>query len=158
MEATGKIQRLRCSYTKQTFFEDVLGCGVDFTVNPKTQRVDYIKMSQEILSMTAFDEKKVRSDVFGKSFKLFLPLHFSAEHFKSALPRIKKTIVRLCPERKVSIFYSLMVIDVLPKIVNTFIVLVSDEGLSASWKSFDGILRTHQLFWALAQEFPETKT
>jgi len=56
MEATGQIQRLRCSYTKQTFFEDVLGCRIDFTVNPQTQRVDYIKMSQEILSMTAFDE------------------------------------------------------------------------------------------------------
>mmetsp|Transcript_6428 Transcript_6428/g.8450 ORF Transcript_6428/g.8450 Transcript_6428/m.8450 type:complete len:814 (-) Transcript_6428:470-2911(-) len=157
LEATGLIQRLRCSYTKQTFFEDSLGCGVDFSINPKTQRVDYINMSQEILSMKAFDEKRVRSDVFGKDFKLFLPLYFSEEHFKRALPRIRKTIVRLCPERKVSRFEPLMVLDVLPKIVNTFVVLVSDEGLSASRKSFDGLLRTHRLFLALANQYPEIK-
>jgi len=50
-----------------------------------------------------------------------------------------------------------MVIDVLLKIVNAFIVLVSDKGLSASRKSFDGLLRTHRLFLALAQEFPEIR-
>jgi hypothetical protein len=48
-----------------------------------------------------------------------------------------------------------MVLDVFPKIVTTFVVLLSDEGVSASRKSFDGVTRIHRLFWALAQEYPQ---
>jgi len=50
-----------------------------------------------------------------------------------------------------------MVLDVLPKIMNTFIVLIADEGISASHKSFSGLIRAHRLFLALAAEFPSIK-
>mmetsp|Transcript_95215 Transcript_95215/g.142670 ORF Transcript_95215/g.142670 Transcript_95215/m.142670 type:complete len:872 (-) Transcript_95215:144-2759(-) len=154
LESCNLAGRMRCFHTKKTFIEDVLGLGVDFTVNPKTRRVDYIAVSQDLTSRTAFHKEGLRSDVFGNVFKLFLPLYFSREHFQRALPSIRKTIVKLCPEKKTSLFHPDMVLDVMPKIVTTFVVLLSDEGISASQKSFDGFTRIHRLFLALAQEYP----
>ena len=122
--------------------------------------VDYINLSQDLLSETVFSKSKVRADAFGNKFELFLPLYFSKEHFQRALPFIRKTIFRLCspPAKGHSRqFEPLMVLDVLPKIVNTFAVLLADEGISASRKSFDGLLRMHRLFLALAQEYPTIK-
>lgn len=157
LEHTGLIGRLRCSYTKETFFEDVIGVGVDFSVNPKTKRVDYVSLSQDLLGHKSFSANKVRQDVFGASFKLFLPLYFSSNHFSRGLPKITRSIVRLCPEKKTSRFDPFMVLDVLPKIMCTFVVLLSDEGLSASRKSFYGLLRIHRLFLAMAHEYPQIK-
>jgi len=65
---TKMVEHLRCSHTKKTFFEDVIGVGVDFSANPKTCRVDYISMSQDLLSQTAFAQHKIRTDSFGNSF------------------------------------------------------------------------------------------
>jgi stress response protein SCP2 len=50
-----------------------------------------------------------------------------------------------------------MILDVLPKIINTFSVLISDEGIAASKKSFYGLIRIHRLFLALAERFPRIK-
>ena len=152
------VDSLRCSYTHKNFFEDVLGVGLDFTVNPKTRRVDYISLSQDLLSDTAWRAQKVRADTFGNELKLFLPLFFSEDHFQRALPALKKTFVRLCPDRSTTRFQPDMVLDVLPKMINTFIVLVADEGVAASRKSFEGMTRVHRLFLALCHQFPCIKT
>jgi stress response protein SCP2 len=169
--------RMRCSHTKQTFLEDVIGLGLDYTVNPRTGLVDYIAVSQNLLSQTAYQQHDVWSDVFGNAFKLFLPLYFSKEHFRRALPFIEETIAELCkktpklkpamglevlafgrapPSKKKepSKFEPNMILDVIPKIVTTFVVLLSDEGTSACQKSFEGFTRIHRLFLALAQEYP----
>lgn len=148
-------ESIRCFHTKKTFLQDVLGMGVDFTVNPMTKVVDYIALSQDLLSHTAFRKDKIRSDVFGNKFTLFLPLYFSKEHFHRALLLIHKAIVKLCPEKKTAQFDPTMVLDVFPKLVTTFTVLLSDEGVSASRKSFDGVTRIHRLFLALAQDYPQ---
>jgi stress response protein SCP2 len=167
LSLTKSVDRLRCFVTKRTFFEDVLGVGVNFTVNPKTKEVDYIALSQDLLSSTAFERHKIRSDAFGNAFQLFLPLYFTDEHFRRALPLIRKTIVALhAPGRVVGKTTTNrrhdpiedMVLNVLPKIVNTFAVLLSDEGISASEKSFAGLHRVHRLFLALAHEYPRIKS
>ena len=89
------VDRLRCFITNKTFFEDVLGVGIGFTVNPRTNNVDYISMSQDLLSKTAFEQHHIWSDAFGNSFQLFLPLYFTEEHFQRALTLIRHTIVKL---------------------------------------------------------------
>lgn len=147
------LHKLRCFHTKKTFLEDVVGVGVDFTINPKTEKVDYISTSQDLFSSTSFYDKKIKMDVFGDEYKLFLPLYFSEEHFKRSLPNIRKTVVRLSSQKS-TVFNPSMILEVFPKIVNTFVVLVSDEGLAASRKSFEGLMRIHRLFIALAHEYP----
>ena len=155
------VDRLRCFITNKTFFEDVLGVGIGFTVNPRTNNVDYISMSQDLLSKTAFEQHHIRSDAFGNSFQLFLPLYFTEEHFQRALTPIRHTIVKLASSsgRKSDPLepFENVVLDVLPKIINTFVVLLSDQGISASHKSFIGLLRIHRLFLALAHHFPSIK-
>lgn len=51
-----------------------------------------------------------------------------------------------------------VVLDVLLKLVNTFAVLLADEGISESQKSLAGLLRVHRLFLALTHEYPSIKT
>mmetsp|Transcript_30775 Transcript_30775/g.73856 ORF Transcript_30775/g.73856 Transcript_30775/m.73856 type:complete len:755 (+) Transcript_30775:2481-4745(+) len=150
----GLQNSMRCFHNRNSCVEDVVGVGLDFTVNPKKRTVDYISLSQDLLSQTAFDRDHIRQDVFENKFKLFLPLYFTREHFQRALPRIQRTVVKLCPEKKTTKFFPSMILDVFPKIVNTFVVLLSDQGVSACQKSFDGLIRIHRLFLALAQEYP----
>lgn len=155
------VDRLRCFVTQRTFFQDVLGVGVNYTVNPRTKVVDYIDLSQDLLSTTAFQEHRIRADAFGNPFKLFLPLYFSEEHFQRALPQIQKTICRLCSvsaeHAGKNWFEPEMALDVFAKIVNTFVVLLCDEGISACQKSFNGLIRVHRLFLAFAHQYPGIK-
>lgn len=154
------LDRLRCFSTKKTFFEDVLGAGVSFSVNPKTRTVDYVDLSQDLISKTAFDKNKIRSDVFGNTFELFLPLYFTEHHFQRALPTICKSISRLMVGKggnKGRCSFENMVLDVMPKIVNTIAVLLSDQGKSASYKCFLCLSRVHRLFLALAHQYPTIK-
>ena len=157
LHTTGAIEKHRCFHSKKTCFEDVLGLGVDFTVNPKTKKVDYIRTGQDLLSATAF-KAGTKSDAFGNHFKLFLPLYFSQDHFERALPSIISTLCRLVSEKPAFVFEPNMILDVLPKIINTFAVLISDEGVAASKKSIYGLIRIHRLFLALVEKFPSIKT
>lgn len=157
LSETKLVDRLRCFSTRKTFLEDVIGVGANYTVNPKTKNVDYVELSQDLLSESAFQKDRVRKDAFGNTFKLFLPLYFTKEHFSRGLPAIEKTIFRLCsPSDRDGYrqFHTSMVLDVLPKLINTFTVLLSDEGISACHKSYDGLLQIHRLFLALAQKYP----
>ena len=153
------VDRLRCYVTQNTFFEDVLGVGVAFTVNPKTKMVDYIDVSQDLVSQTAFsNNSNALTDAFGNTYNLFLPLYFSEEYFQRALPQIRKTILKLARTssgKKVQCFEPNMVLDFFPKIVTTFVVLLCDQGIAACQKSYKGLVRIHRLFLALANEYPE---
>ena len=153
------VDRLRCSATQKTFFEDVLGVGVTFTVNPKTKMIDYIDVSQDLFSQTAFSGSgSSLTDAFGDTYNLILPLYFSEEHFQRALPQIRKTMLKLARTssgKKIQRFEPSMVLDIFPKIVTTFVVLLCDQGIAACQKSYQGLVRIHRLFLALANEYPE---
>ncbi|KAL3914523.1 MAG: hypothetical protein SGARI_000077 [Bacillariaceae sp.] len=159
LASLGVMEKNRCYQSKKTFTECILGLGLDYTINPRTKCVDYISCSQDLLSFDAFQRLSkntiVPSDTFGNKLKLFLPLYFSEDHFQRALPEIQKVLRKLCPERKTrGMFKPDMVLDVLPKIINSFIVLLSDEGVAASSKSFAAFTRIHRLFLALAKQYP----
>ena len=147
------MENNRCSQSKKTFFEDTVGIGLNYTVNPKTKKVDYIDAGQDLISLSIFKEGK-KSDAFGNKFDLLLPLYFSNDHFERALPLIMSTIMKLYPEESSFVFDPKMVLNVLPKIINTFAVLIADEGVAASNKSFIGLIRIYRLFLALADKYP----
>ncbi|GFH55893.1 hypothetical protein CTEN210_12369 [Chaetoceros tenuissimus] len=150
------LQNFRCFHTRKTFFEGIIGVGVDYTINPKTRIVDYISLSQDLVSKSSFDIGNT-SDVFDNTYKLFLPLYFSNGHFQRALPLIKKAVRTLYHGSPSGEFKPSMILNVFPKVVNTFVVLLSDSGIAASRKSYIGLLRIHRLFLALAEEFPEIR-
>eukprot|EP00457_Paulinella_chromatophora_P001967 gb/GEZN01001970.1/.p1 GENE.gb/GEZN01001970.1/~~gb/GEZN01001970.1/.p1 ORF type:complete len:764 (+),score=103.04 gb/GEZN01001970.1/:57-2348(+) len=144
--------RFSCFVTKQSFFGDVMGLPITYTMNPKTGRVDYILAHAVLLSESAF-EKGTRFTPSNESFSLVLPLFFSQVHFARALPAIERCLVKLSPEFHTRKFNPLMVLEVLPKIMNTFIVLLADKGVAASQASFQGYVWIHRLFIELVREY-----
>lgn len=48
------MDELVCFHTKHTFEEDVLGIPINFTVNPKTEKVDYVSHSSSLIFLLHF--------------------------------------------------------------------------------------------------------
>ncbi|KAK6360330.1 hypothetical protein TWF730_006476 [Orbilia blumenaviensis] len=148
---------MKCFASKVGIDDDVLGVPVDWTVNPKTKCVDYIYIvdSSDFLSRQAFHSDRVRKTTWNKEFKSWCPMFLSDEHFQRALPDIKEFMVEMCPEYGTRLFQPKMVLDVIPKMMNTLVVLLMDNGEKISSKAIEGYFLLHRLFKALLLEFPQ---
>ncbi|RVD82337.1 uncharacterized protein DFL_006765 [Arthrobotrys flagrans] len=148
---------MKCFASKVGMDEDVLGVPVDWTVNPKTKCVDYIYIvdSSDFLSRSAFHDDKVRKTTWNKEFKSWCPMFLTEEHFQRALPDIEEFMVEMCPEYGTRLFQPRMVLDVIPKMMNTLVVLLMDNGEKISSKAIEGYFLLHRLFRALLVEFPQ---
>ncbi|KAK6359416.1 hypothetical protein TWF696_000576 [Orbilia brochopaga] len=148
---------MRCFASKVTMDEDVLGLPVDFSVNPKTKQVDYIYLvdSSDLLSRTAFMADGVRRTTWNREFSAWCPMFLSDEHFRRALPDIQEFMVKMSPELGTRIFSPRMVLSVIPKMMNTLVVLLMDEGEKVSTKAVEGYFMLHRLFRALVNEYPQ---
>ncbi|KAI9349835.1 hypothetical protein DFJ73DRAFT_959913 [Zopfochytrium polystomum] len=155
MEVSGIVEDLCCFYTKKSYKEDVLGIPIEFTVNPVKGTVDYIHSTFDLISYSAFTKEKVRKTVWSESFTEWLPLYLTYDHFERALPHIKKAILRLCPHMKSCKFAPIMVLEVLPKLLNTQIVLLCDNGLHNSEAFLFNYFQIHRLLVELVHEFPQ---
>ncbi|PRP81326.1 hypothetical protein PROFUN_04561 [Planoprotostelium fungivorum] len=151
LEVDQVVASLVCFHTKVNFLEDVLGLPITFTVNPRTQQIDYVYSSMDILSRQAFYEDKT---VWKEKFTHFLPIYIDEDHFRRGLPIIKKTMSDMCGGGG---FDPAMVLYILPKLMNTMIVLLMDKGVYASQKALDGYWMIHRLFIAMVQEHPQLK-
>lgn len=143
-----------CATTGHNFFNGILGIPLSFSKNPKTNAVDYISSSMDLMSLSAIRENKSKKDVWGNSFDIWIPLYFTKNHFVRALPFIQDTVATLARSKK---FHAEMVLDVFPKIFNTYSVLLSDEGVAACQKTFDGFAAMHRLFLALVKKYKLAK-
>jgi len=158
------LQALRCFYTKKPFHETILGIPLEWTQNPRTKRIDYISSTCDLISVEAVDFMQLRTTLWKKKFTDWLPVYINHHHFKRALPRIKKTIRTLATKsnnakwRHSKEFKSGMVLDVLPQLLKTFVILISDRGLESSEEALTGYCTVHRLFIALALEFPALRT
>lgn len=152
------FESLRCFHMKCTHEEEVLGFPISFTVNPRTQDVDYIQVHLDILSRGAY-ASGVRNTADNQKFKFLLPLYITQDHFERALPAIQATIVELCPlmhhdgRRFSKAFQPEMVLNVMPKVLNTMVVLLCDKGVGASERAIEGYCMMHRLFLALCERF-----
>merc|ERR1719235_2907663 len=86
------VADLRCFHSKTAFDDEgvVLGMPVFFTVNPKTRRTDYIQSHMELLSYDSFKLDGVRHTVWREEFTHWLPVYICEEHWRRALPLLKK--------------------------------------------------------------------
>ncbi|KAJ3029496.1 UNVERIFIED_CONTAM: hypothetical protein HDU68_011987 [Siphonaria sp. JEL0065] len=157
IQMMGVVEDLRCFHRKISFKEDVLGVPIEFTVNPVKKTIDYMHSTMDLLSHSAFREDQVRKTVWSESFSEWLPLYISYDHFLKGLPLLKKSFVRLTPHIKSRGFDPVMVLEVLPKLMNTQIVLLCDQGLHNSDSFLTNYFQIHRLFLALVYEFPQLK-
>lgn len=144
---------LLCWRTKRSHKEDVLGILLKFTMNPVTGKTDYIYSDMELISRTAYMTGKSTS-VWGEQFQRWLPLYIDADHFNRALVSITTTITSLCPGA--AIFRPQLVLEVLPKLMNTIVVLLADEATTEAQttQALKGYFMIHRLFIALVQKYP----
>ncbi|KAF3911424.1 hypothetical protein ABW20_dc0103970 [Dactylellina cionopaga] len=148
---------MKCFASKVTMDEDVLGIPIDWTMNPRTKQVDYIYIvdSSDFLSRASFHDDKVRKTTWNKEFKAWCPMYLTEEHFQRALPDIKEFMVEMCPEYGSRLFTPRMVLDVIPKMMNTLVVLLMDNGEKISSKAIEGYFLLHRLFRAMINEYPQ---
>lgn len=157
LEKGNIIESLHCFYTKCTHEEDILGFPISYTINPRTRDVDYIQVHLDIMSRDAYGHG-VRNTADNQTFNLLLPLYITPEHFERALPLIQATIAKLCPFLRKSYspaspFHPDMALEVMPKVLNTMVVLLCDKGLQASERAIEGYCLMHRLFLALCEKY-----
>lgn len=155
VEANLLATDLRCFHSKQSFEEDVLGWPLTYTINPRTNKIDYIASTMDLLSSTSFLVDKVRTTMWNETFQEWLPLCLTHEHFTRALPLIARMLPRLCPHVGSTKFVPTMVLEVLPILMNTMVVLICDKGVHASDRALEGFCLLHRLFVGLIAAYPQ---
>ncbi|KAJ3285338.1 hypothetical protein HK104_009537, partial [Borealophlyctis nickersoniae] len=157
LESNHVADEMRCYATKMGWEEDVLGLPVVYTVNPKKKKVDYISCEAELVSRTAVVEDGVRLTVWNTKFTEWLPVYITEEHFRRALPDIRNFMVKMSPHWGTHAFKPEMVLEVIPKMMNTLIVLLCDHGISVSSRAIESYFLLHRLLTALLDEYPSLR-
>lgn len=156
-ELSQAVASLECFHSKIHALDDaaVLGIPIEFTINPKTEKTDYIYSSMDLLSHEAFALDGVRKTVYKESFTHWLPLYLSEAHWARGLPLLRRALVQLLPHR--GGFQPDFAIEVFSKMINTLVVLICDKGIAFSERAARAYCLLHR--WALRcmQEWPELK-
>ena len=151
-QVTSVMNDLRCFHSKASFDEAILGFGVTSTTNPRTGRTDYIDSTFDVLSYDAYKHDKVRHSVWKESFDGFLPLFIDADHFNRSLPVFERAMVNLCPQLAYrGQFCRNMVLEVIPAMMVTQMVLIADKGKHCSEKALEGYCQLHRLLLAAVE-------
>lgn len=96
----------------------------------------------------------MRNTVWKEKFTHWLPLYIDHDHFERSMPFLERAMVMLSPHWKTQRFSPYMVAEVIPKMMNTMVVLLSDKGIHASEKALSTYCALHRLFIALVKKFP----
>lgn len=121
-------------------------------MNPRTQKVDYISSTLDLLSAEAF-HSGVRHSQWNETITGWLPISISPQHFRLAKPLLEKSIVKLSPHWKTSRFHPFMTLEVIPKLMNTMVVLLSDKGLQVSERALDGYFMLWRLLGTCVEAY-----
>ncbi|CAM9289792.1 unnamed protein product, partial [Ectocarpus fasciculatus] len=156
LQANCLADELQCYHTRVSSSDaDVLlGVPIDYTINPKTGLLDYVTSTFDILSFTAYSTYGVRRTVWGEKFISFLPLYIDEHHFLRGLDRLFTVALedlwtpKSPPE---------MVMALLMKMMNTQVVLLCDNGITASESALTGYCQLHRLMLAVSAKFPQLR-
>eukprot|EP01026_Neomeris_dumetosa_P035059 TRINITY_DN2804_c0_g1_i3.p1 TRINITY_DN2804_c0_g1~~TRINITY_DN2804_c0_g1_i3.p1 ORF type:complete len:977 (+),score=62.34 TRINITY_DN2804_c0_g1_i3:158-2932(+) len=152
LELNNVVGEMTCFFTRQSIEEQnvVLGLPYRYTINPKTELIDYIDVDSELLSIEAFEKFQVHTNITGEEIQGVLPLYLSSEHFKRALPYLPNVLRKLtlgkCSSPKAWL-------EVLPKIMNTRVVLLCDKGIGATEKSLITYNYLQRLLLSICEQY-----
>jgi len=93
LEANGLSGEMRCFHSLATSAEDVLVMPVEYTINPKTQCLDYATSNFDVLGYRVFTEQGLRRDVWGEKFSSVIPYYLDEVHFKKGI-RVLETVAK----------------------------------------------------------------
>ncbi|KAJ3165049.1 Ubiquitin-conjugating enzyme E2 2 [Geranomyces variabilis] len=155
MEENCATDEMRCSVTKVTWEEDVLGLPIVYTVNPKTKSVDYINCEEGMLSRSAFYSEKIRRTIWNVKFEEWMPVYLTHAHFLRAVPDLERFFLAMSPQHNTRLFRPEMVAEVLAKMMNTLIVLLCDEGVAVSSQAIEQYFVLRRLLVACIDHYPK---
>jgi Mg-chelatase subunit ChlD len=161
-----RYRDLTCFVTKSSFEEESLGVPLNWTVNPRTRQIDYLYSSMELMSESAW-RANIRKTPQGEKVLGWLPLYFTEAHFQHSRHLIEEQMVRLVPLLRpdaahATRFEPLIVLEVLPRLMKTMVVMLADNGIEDQGEQVERALRgycmLHRLFLALVQHYPQLQT
>ena len=159
---------LTCFFSKRTVDEDVLGYGIALEHYPSRHnddvpRIAYAHVSLDLLSLTSYGQEKVRESAFKEKFTHWMPLVIDAQHWKRASSISCECIAMmydttLIYRNEPLKFKVEMVLEVIPKILNTLVVGVMGGDVFASVAALEGYMAFSHLLMSFSNDFPELQT
>lgn len=156
-------KNLVCFHSKASYKEDILGYGVTIEYYDDGN-LSYIHPTcLDFISLTSFDEHKIRKSAWKNQFTHFLPLYLSKGHAKD-LSIHEKFISYICqnkdyvnnPKRMTS-FNPNMIIKVLPALMNTFVVTFMNGSTYESINALSAYVQIYRLLLAFCAKYPEIR-
>merc|ERR1712137_432797 len=144
--------QLFCFHTRKSFTEDILGIPISYERNRHSRDIQYISSSLDLLSREGFVDDQVRKSVWKQNFTNWLPLYITPSHANLAWSNIEETISTLCDSNR---FQPWMVLQVLPKLMNTMVVSVMSGETHASIVAIEGYCAFHHMFIKLLERYPQ---
>lgn len=95
MESNHLSDAIRCYYSLASKNEDILGIGIEYTINPKTNELDYVTSEFDIISYNSYIKDGVRTTQWGEKFSSFLPLYIDEIHFNKTIDLLLNVAVKL---------------------------------------------------------------
>jgi len=145
-------EELKCFYTKATINNDILGIPITFTTNPRTNKIDYIFSTMELVSYGATKNPNANKTMWGEKFKAWIPVFFCEEHFQKSLPILRSSLYKIARED-----FLLSALEIFSKLMNTMVVLLVDNGISELDQALSGYGMIHRLFVCLVAKYPVLK-
>ena len=96
LEANHLSSELRCFHTLATKDDgDVLAMPLEYTINPKTNEMDYATSNFDVISLAAYNDESVRRSTWGEKFTTILPYYLDETHFEKSLKILHKVARRI---------------------------------------------------------------
>jgi len=150
-------QETVCFHTKLRLSknETVMGAGITISRLPRTGEIRSVSTTLDLLSIQAYMKCGVRTSLSNEKFTHFLPLYFGIEKEKTIF--LAEHAIGLICKGSTRKFEPSQVIEVLPKMLLTLVVDMTNESLHHSYKSIKMMMYTHRLFTMFLEKYPELK-
>jgi ubiquitin-protein ligase len=150
-------QETVCFYTRLRLSknETALGAGITISRLPRTGEIRSVSTTLDLLSIQAYMKCGVRHSLSNEKFTHFLPLYFGLEKDKTIF--LAEHAIGLICKGSTRKFEPSQVMEVMPKMILTLIVDMTNEALHHSYKSIRMIVYAHRLFTLFLEKYPELK-
>jgi hypothetical protein len=125
--------------------------------NKLNGKLAYITTTFDLVSYTGFMKEKVRKAVYKEPFTHWLPLYINREHGERAIPLATEAMAKICADCYGS-FEPWMVLDVIPKLMNSMVVSVMSGKLYVLHLRYTHAIHAHPHSHPYKHSHPYTLT